>query len=260
MKRVIFTAIALVVALATAAGAQEMKKVRMGTEGAYPPFNFIDQNGQLAGFDVDIGNALCAAAKFDCEWVTQDWDGIIPGLQAEKYDTILASMSITAERAEVVDFSDPYYQELGVLVGLEGTEYKGSFPETVAGKIVGAQSATTHENFARDRLGESAAEIRTYDTVEQAHLDLTAGRIDFFLDGVIAVTGGFLDTDLGKGYEIIGPEIVDREIYGDGAGIAVRKGDDELRDALNAALKQIRADGTYQAISDRHFGVDIFGS
>jgi lysine-arginine-ornithine-binding protein len=259
MKRIILTLTALAICLGTSAVAQDMKKVRMGTEGAYPPFNYIDQNGQLAGFDIDIGNALCAAAKFDCEWITQDWDGIIPGLQAEKYDTIVASMSITAERAEVVDFSDPYYQELGVLVGAEGTEYKGSFPETVAGKIVGAQSATTHENFARDRLAESAAEIRTYDTVEQAHLDLTAGRIDFFLDGVIAVTGGFLDTDLGEGYAVIGPEIIDRELYGDGAGIAVRKGDDELREALNAALKAIRADGTYQEISNKHFGIDIFG-
>ena len=262
MRRIIFLASAIAVAATVAMSgtlaAQDMRKVRMGTEGAYPPFNAIDQNGQLTGFDIDIGNALCEAANFDCEWITQDWDGIIPGLQAEKYDTILASMSITAERAEVVDFTDPYYQELGVLVGAEGSEFKGNFPDTVAGKIVGAQSATTHENFARDRLGE-VAEIRTYDTVEQAHLDLTAGRIDFFLDGVIAVAGGFLNTDLGKGYAVIGPEIVDREIYGDGAGIAVRKGDDELREALNEAIKAIRADGTYQEISNKHFGIDIFG-
>ncbi len=260
MKRMILAALVTVLALSGYASAQEMRKVRMGTEGAYPPFNLIDPNtGKLAGFDVEIGDALCAAAKFDCEWVTQDWDGIIPGLQAEKYDTILASMSITAERAEVVDFSDAYYQEPGVLVGADGTEFKGTVLETVEGKVVGAQSATTHENFGRDRLG-AAAEIRTYDTVEQAHLDLSAGRIDFFLDGLIAVTGGFLDTDLGKGYAIIGPELNDVEIYGVGAGIAVRKGDDDLREALNAALKQIRADGTYQAISDKHFGVDIFGS
>lgn len=259
MKRVIITALAVVFCLSGAAKAEELKKVRIGTEGAYAPFNLIDQNGQLAGFDIDVGNALCAAAKFDCEWVTQDWDGIIPGLQAEKYDAILASMSITSERAEVVDFTDPYYQELGVIVGKQGTEYKGSYADTVAGKVIGIQSSTTHENFARDRLGD-VAEVKTYDTVEQAHLDLTAGRIDFFIDGVIAVTGGFLETDLGTGFAIIGPEIFDKEIYGDGAGIAVRKGDDELREAFNAALKQIRADGTYQSISDKHFGVDIFGS
>jgi lysine-arginine-ornithine-binding protein len=259
MKRVIIAALAAVFCLSGLATAQDMKKVRLGTEGAYAPFNLIDQNGQLAGFDIDIGNALCKAANFDCEWVTQDWDGIIPGLQAEKYDAIVASMSITAERAEVVDFTDPYYQEQGVVVAKEGTEYKGSYADTVAGRVVGVQSSTTHENFARDRLGD-VAEVKTYDTVEQAHLDLNAGRIDFFIDGAIAVAGGFLDTDLGKGYATVGPEIVDREIYGDGAGIAVRKGDDELREALNAALKQIRADGTYQAISDKHFGIDIFGS
>jgi polar amino acid transport system substrate-binding protein len=190
--------------------------------------------------------------------VVQDWDGIIPGLQAEKYDAILASMSITPERSEVVDFSDPYYQEAGALVGSDEIEFKGSLEETVAGKVVGAQSSTTHENFAREHLA-SAAEIRTYDTVEQAHLDLTAGRIDFFTDGLIAVTGGFLDTDLGAGHKVIGEPFLDPEIHGVGAGIAVRKGDDELRETFNAAIKAIREDGTYQQISDKYFGVDIFG-
>ena len=259
MRNLLIAATAVAVGLGLGpASAQEMKKVRIGTEGAYAPFNAMDDNGQLVGFDIDIGNALCEAAKLDCEWVVQDWDGIIPGLQAEKYDAILASMSITPERMEVVDFSNPYYQEAGAVVGAEGTEFKGSIGETVAGKVVGVQSATTHENYARAKLDE-AAEIKTYDTVEQAHLDLTAGRIDFFSDGIIAVTGGFLDTDLGKGYMVIGEPVVIPEIHGDGAGIAVRKGDTELLEIFNGAIAAIREDGTYQKISDKHFGVDIFG-
>ena len=121
MKKLLVAAVAAVVGLALGpVGAQEMMKVRIGVEGAYPPFNALDSDGKLVGFDIDIGDALCAAAKLDCEWVVQDWDGMIPGLTSEKYDAILASMSITAERLEVVDFSDPYYQEEAALVAAEG--------------------------------------------------------------------------------------------------------------------------------------------
>lgn len=258
--KLLSAAIAVAVGLAAGqAAAQDTKKVRLGNEGAYPPFNQLDSNGDLTGFDIDIGNALCAAAKLDCEWVVQDWDGIIPGLQAEKYDAIVSSLSITPERAEVVDFTDAYYQEAGAVVGPEDTEYQGTLEDTVAGKILGVQSATTHENFARDILGDVVGEIRIYDSVEQAHLDLDAGRIDFFTDGLIALTGGFLETDMGGGYAIIGEPFTYPEIHGAGAGIAVRKDDAELKETFNAAIKAIREDGTYQEISDKYFGVDIFG-
>ena len=134
----------------------------------------------------------------------------------------------------------------------------GNLKDTVAGKVVGAQSGTTHENYARDKFGD-VAEIKTYDTVEQAHLDLTAGRIDFFTDGAIAVTGGFLETDLGKGYAVIGEPSLMSNITAIGAGIAVRKGEAELLATLNGAIKSIRESGAYQEISDKHFGIDIFG-
>ncbi|MCP4384339.1 MAG: transporter substrate-binding domain-containing protein [Hyphomicrobiales bacterium] len=260
MRTLLSAAVAVVIGLALGpAEAQDMKKVRIGTEGAYPPFNQIDSNGELTGFDIEIGDALCAAAKLDCEWIVQDWDGIIPGLQAEKYDAILASMSITPERAEVVDFTDAYYQEAGAVIGPDDTEFMENLKATVAGKVIGVQSATTHENFVRDVLGDVVGEIKIYDSVEQAHLDLVAGRIDFFSDGLIAVTGGFLDTDLGDGHAVIGEPFTHPEIHGAGAGIAVRKGDEELKEAFNVAIKAIRDDGTYQKISDKYFGVDIFG-
>lgn len=258
MKKLLVAAVAAVVGLAMGpAGAEDMMKVRIGTEGAYPPFNALDSDGKLVGFDIEIGDAMCAAAKLDCEWVVQDWDGIIPGLTSEKYDAILASMSITEERLKIVDFSDAYYQEAAALVAAEGTEAMGSLEDTVAGKIVGAQSGTTHENYARDKFGD-VAEIKTYDTVEQAHLDLTAGRIDFFTDGAIAVNGGFLETDLGKGYAIVGETFNDVAYHGEGAGIAVRKGEGELLERLNGAIEAIRDSGAYQEISDKHFGIDIF--
>lgn len=258
MRRVFLTAFAIVLGLTSMAVAQDMRKVRMGTEGAYPPFNLIDQNGQLAGFDIDIGNALCEAAKFDCEWVTQDWDGIIPGLQAEKYDTIIASMSITDERREVVDFTDKYYQTPATFVAsgeMSGMEISG---ETLEGKVIGVQSATVSENFVRDNYGD-VAEIRSYDTQEQANLDLVAGRVDLVFADRIVLDDGFLKTEAGKGFTFVGPNFTDPEWFGDGIGIAVRKGDDELRERLNAAIDQIRKDGTYKKINDKYFDFDVYG-
>jgi ABC-type amino acid transport substrate-binding protein len=133
----------------------------------------------------------------------------------------------------------------------------GSLKDTVAGKIVGAQSGTTHENYVTDNFGD-VAEIKSYDTVEQAHLDLTAGRIDFFTDGAIAVAGGFLDTDLGKGYAVVGEPFNDVQYHGEGAGIGVRKGESDLLKTFNDAIQAIRDSGAYQEISDKHFGIDIF--
>jgi arginine/ornithine transport system substrate-binding protein len=258
MKKLLVAAVAAVVGMAMGpAGAQDMMKVRIGTEGAYPPFNALDSDGKLVGFDIEIGDAMCAAAKLDCEWVVQDWDGILPGLVAEKYDAILASMSVTEERLKKVDFTVTYYKEAAALVGAEGTDVMGSLKDTVAGKIVGVQSATTHENYARDTFGD-VAEIKSYDTVEQAHLDLTAGRIDFFTDGAIAVSGGFLDTDLGEGYGVVGETFNVVAYHGEGAGIAVRKGEAELLEALNGAIQAIRDNGEYQKISDKYFGFDVF--
>jgi len=260
MKKLLLAGLGLIAALAASgASAQDMMKVRMGTEGAYPPFNYIDKNGQLAGFDVDIGNALCAAAKLDCTWVTQDWDGIIPGLQAEKYDTIVASMSITDERKEVVDFTDKYYQTPATFVAPEAVAGMEINKDTLKGKVIGVQSATVSENFVRDNFGD-VAEIRSYDTQEQANLDLVAGRVDLVFADRIVLDDGFLKTDQGKGFAFVGPNYTDPQWFGDGIGIAVRKGDSKMLGIMNAALKQIRSDGTYKKINDKYFDFDVYGS
>ena len=152
-----FTFLAMFAALALAAGtaAADMKKVTLGTEGAYPPFNWIDENGELQGFDIDIGNALCAAAKLDCTWAVQDWDGIIPGLLAKKYDAIIASMSITEERKKKVDFTGKYYTTPAKFVRMKGSDIEIS-DEGLEGKAVGVQRATIHENFLRDNYATSS--------------------------------------------------------------------------------------------------------
>ncbi len=243
MKRLLLVFITLMLA----SGHTLADKIRMGTEGAYPPFNMIDKSGQVAGFDVDIGKALCARMNAECKFVTQDWDGIIPGLLAGKYDTIIASLSITEERQKAVDFSDHYYSNSLRLIARKGATID---PRKLKDKSVGAQRATIAADHAAKIEGAS---VKLYDTQENAYLDLASGRIDVLITDMLP---GFswLQSKQGDGYEFIG-ETID---IGDKIGIAVRKGDNELRERLNKALAEILADGTYQKINARYFPFSIY--
>ena len=258
MKNRFVTSLLAAAALALAAGtaAADMKKVKIGTEGAYPPFNLIDTNGELAGFDVDIAKALCEAANFECEFVVQDWDGIIPGLIAKKYDAIVASMSITDERRKAVDFTNKYYNTPAKFVAAKGAELDIS-PEGLAGAVIGVQRATIHENFLRAKFPE--ADIRAYATQDEANADLVSGRLDLIMADSVALLEGFLKTEEGQDFEFVGPDYKDPQYHGEGVGIAIRKGEDDLRLAFNEAIDKIRADGTYQAIADKYFDFDVYG-
>ena len=257
MKKLTFAALAIALTLAAGSAAADTKKVVLGTEGAYPPFNWIDENGDLRGFDVEIGDALCAAAQLDCTWVVQDWDGIIPGLLARKYDAIIASMSITEERRKKVDFTAKYYNTPAKFVRKKGADIAIS-REGLDGKAVGVQRATIHENFLRDNYGD-VVEIKAYATQEEANLDFNAGRVDLLLADSVVLMEGFLATPEGQGAEFVGPDFTDPRWFGEGVGIAVRKGDTALHEALNRAIETIRADGTYRAINDRYFDFAVYG-
>jgi arginine/ornithine transport system substrate-binding protein len=239
-------------------GAMAGKDVKIATEGAYPPFNFVDTEGKLQGFDVDIANALCEKMQAKCEVVAQAWDGIIPGLLEKKYDAIVASMSITEERKQKVDFTGKYYQTPAKFVTKKGAGIDIS-KDGLKGKTIGVQVSTIHENFVRDNFGDVAT-IKTYDTQENANLDLAAGRLDAILADSVALDEGFLKTDAGKDFEFVGPDFTDKKWFGEGAGIAVRKEDPQLRDALNAAIDAIRQDGTYKKLNDKYFKFDIYGA
>ncbi len=257
MKKIFAAALGLAAIGLTATAADAGMKVRMGTEGAYPPFNFTDDKGKLQGFDVDIGNAICAAADLECTWVVQDWDGIIPGLLAKKFDTIIASMSITEERKKKVDFSDKYYSTPARFFAKKGSGLTIS-KAGLKGKTAGVQRATIHENFLRDNYGDVVT-VKSYATQDEVYLDLQSGRIDLGIADSVAVDDGFLKTDDGKNFEFVGPSFSDPKWFGDGAGIAVRKGEDKLRLAINAAIAKIRADGTYKKINDKYFDFDVYG-
>jgi len=250
-------AAALTVGLAAGAGAQDKKEVRIGTEGAYPPFNYMDKDGNLAGFDVEIAEALCEKANYDCVFVVQDWDGIIPGLQANKYDAIVASMSITPKRKEVVDFTNKYYNTPARFIVLEGDEFDLTHGSGLDGKRVGVQGSTIHEDYVRAKWPN--AEIVTYGTQDEANADLMSGRVDLVMADSVVLSEGFLKTDDGSCCEFFGPSYSEPQYHGDGAGIAVRKGEDQLREDLNAAIVEIRKDGTYKTIQDKYFDFDVYG-
>lgn len=250
MLRKLLTVAALVTMAAFTAGAAYAQgmQIRIATEGAYPPFNEKDAAGNLVGFDVDIAKALCAEMKADCSIVAQDWDGIIPGLVANKYDAIVASMSITPERAKSVDFTDRYYSNYLRVMAKKGSDISST--DDLAGKSVGAERSTIASQWAEDHLGRTS-DIKLYDTQTAAYSDLEAGRIDAMVSDIYPAYDWLKDH---KDYEFVGKKID----INDKIAIAVRKGDDKLRKAFNDAIKTIRDNGTYAKINAKYFPFDIY--
>ncbi len=240
---------------ASAAGAKPI--LRIGTEGAYPPFNYVDKDGKVKGFDIDIAKALCKESGMECQFVLQDWDGLIPGLVAKKFDAIVASMSITDERKQKVDFTHKYYQTPARFIARKGSGIVIS-KEGLKGKTVGVQRATIHENFIRDMFGDTV-NIKAYATQDEANMDLVAGRLDLVIADATVLLTGFLNTPAGKDFEFVGPGYTDPKWFGEGVGIAVRKGDNALRQKLNKAIDAIRANGVYQKINAKYFNFDVYG-
>tara|TARA_R110000868_G_scaffold145634_3_gene365909 strand:+ start:3111 stop:3860 length:750 start_codon:yes stop_codon:yes gene_type:complete len=248
--RKVMTTVCLLVSCLTAPLALAGDKIRIATEGAYAPFNMTDNQGNLIGFDVDIAKALCTEMKADCEIVAQDWDGIIPGLRARKYDAIIASMSITDERLRVVDFSEKYYANVLAFVGPKGKPLETS-KAGLKGKVIGAQRATIAGQYLEDNFSD-IVDVKLYDTQDNAYLDLANGRLDGIMSDKFPAYD-WLRTDDGKSFEFKGADLdIDDHI-----AIAVRKGD-ALAAKFSAAIKAIRANGKYAEINAKYFPFDIY--
>lgn len=230
--------------------------LRLGTEGAYPPFNYIEADGKITGFDVEIGQELCKRIGEECEVVAQDWDGIIPGLLANKYDFIIASMFITEERKKQVDFTDPYYLAAMTNVVPKGSDITEFTNEALADKVIGAQSGTTQADYIEATYPD--ADVRLYPTQDEVNLDMASGRIDMQVGDMLPMLDWTTKTEDGACCELAGDPITDPAFVGEGVGIALRQEDDELREKLNAALAEMRADGTYKTINDKYFDIDVY--
>ena len=224
----------------------------------YPPFAAPDASGAFGGWEVDIINAVCAAAAMDCVITPVAWDGIIPSLVGGQIDAIMASMTITPERMETIDFSDKYYNTPAVLIGPKSMTFDAT-PEGLAGKIIGVQVSTIHQAYVTKYFEPVAAEVKTYQTQDEANQDLVAGRIDATQADSIALDA-FLQTDAGKACcDVKGIVADDPEILGLGVGAGIRKGDEALKAQINDGIAKIIADGTYDTITAKYFASSIYG-
>ena len=243
---------------AVAVQAADLKELRIGTDATYEPFEYKSPDGKIIGFEIDLANAICAEMKRNCVFVESPWDGIIPSLMAKKFDMILSGMTVTDERRKTVSFSDkitdiPYRVIVKHASGLDGS------PASLKGKKVGVQKATTEANFADKYYAKAGATVMRYESTQDSYLDLAAGRVDALVGNLVEMKMGFLAKPEGKPFEFAPYEMKDQVILGYGTGVAMRKGDDKQRSEFNAALKTVRANGSYKKIADKYFDFDVYG-
>ncbi len=275
MKKFLLFVLSLsVLGVASVANSQT---IRIGTEGAYPPWNNINSAGDLEGAEIDFGNEACERMGVTCEWVTQDWDGIIPALLQGKYDIIIAGMSITEERKEKVNFTTGYMTDGARFAVLKnsgladlniagmakvnlnnaGGKEQAAIGQLVAamdGKTVCVQSSTIHQNFLEKHMS-GAVDVKLYQAVDDHNLDLAAGRCDAVLADVGSIID-FMESDGGVDVAFTGPTF-SGGVFGDGVGGAVRKEDNDILEMWNAAISEMSKDGTTAEITKRWFGRDI---
>ncbi|CZF83939.1 transporter substrate-binding domain-containing protein [Grimontia marina] len=237
---------------ATAVQAKDWKDVRIAVDVPYEPFEYKAPDGTLTGFEVDLGNAVCENAKLNCSWVIQAWDGIIPGLQARKYDVIFSSMSITEERAKQVLFSEPYYNTPSGYFAAKGSGINPADTETLKGKRIGVQRGTIQDGHATDTFGK-IADVKRYTTGDDLVLDLQGGRLDIVLIDFPVGEASILGGKDGGNFEAVGDTLQ----LGGGVGAAFRKRDKDLAAIFNKSLAEVKADGTYDEIRKKYFAYDI---
>ncbi|MEJ8473782.1 transporter substrate-binding domain-containing protein [Roseibium algae] len=251
------TILMLAVASFCAPAMAETYKVGVSAE-PYPPFYTPDADGKWSGWEIDLMNEICTRIKAECVVTPIAWDGIIPALKTGKIDMIIGSMSITPARAKQINFSDKYYATPTGLLVAKGTKYVPT-PEGIAGAIVGAQSGAVQEAYANKHYADTAGDIRIYQTLDEELQDLAAGRLDAVVGDSLAMSE-FIDSAEGQACcEYKGSVIEDPEVLGHGVGAGLRKEDADLLAQVNAAIAEIRSDGTYEKISKPYFKFDIYG-
>lgn len=243
--------------LASGATLGAEQSMRFGLEALYPPFESKSASGQLEGFDIDLGNAVCAAAKLKCSWVEASFDSLIPALQARKFDVINSAMNITQQRKQAIDFTNPIYQVPNRLIAKADSGLKPD-AQSLAGKSVGVLQGSIQESYAKAHWAPKGVNVVSYQDQNQVYLDLTAGRLDATLIMAPAGQGGFLDRPDGKGFAFVGDTVHDEKIFGEGIAFGLRKGDDALRNKLNAAIAEVQQQGTVNTLAKKYFGdIDV---
>jgi len=242
MKKILLAS--LIGLASTQVAAQE--EIKFAMEATYAPFEYVDQNNQIQGFDVDLANALCEEIKATCSFHNQPFDSLIPALKFRRYDAAISGIDITEQRLQQVNFTDAYYDNSAAFVAIEG---KVANEKALNGKRIGVQNGSTHQSYLTEQMnGVTAVPYASY---QDAFIDMQNGRIDSVF-GDTAVVAEWFEKNNKLTY--VGDQVTNAKYFGNGFGIAVNKNNQELVDKLNAALKKVKANGKYQVIFDKYFG------
>lgn len=253
-----FNALFVAIGLLTSASALAEQNLRYGVESQYPPFESRNAAGELEGFDIELGNAICAAGNFKCTWVESSFDALIPALSAKKFDAINSAMNITEARLKSIGFTNPIYRIPSMLVGKSDSGIKDATPEALKGKNIGVLQGSIQETYAKKYWEPKGVNVTSYQDQNQVYNDMVAGRLDGTLVMSAAGQSGFLDKPQGKGFGFIGKAVDDDQILGSGIGYGLRKDDTQLKSELDAAIAKVQSDGTVKKLAAKYFpGIDV---
>ena len=249
MKKILLMIMTVVLAFNNVLNAAPIKTIRFATEATYPPFEFVDESGQIRGFDIDIANALCKQMKAQCTFYNQSFNSLIQSLKVGKFDALISAIGVTEERLKQVAFTQSYYEPSGSFVAATAKHYKLT---DMVGKTIGVQQGSTFEKYLQDYYHDKI-KIKTYASIQDAFLDLISGRVEVVIADT-PIASAWLKQNNSMEYSIVEKPITDAQYFGTGYGIAVNQKNTELLNALNTALTAIKANGTYAKITQQYFG------
>ncbi|AAQ58527.1 ABC transporter substrate-binding protein [Chromobacterium violaceum] len=258
MKKALAALAVGLMAASLGAYAKDWKEIRFGVDASYAPFEYKAPNGQVVGFDIDLGNEICKRMKAKCVWVENDFDGMIPALKAKKFDGVLSSMSMTEARMKEIAFSAKLFNTPTRMVAKAGSGLMPT-PASLKGKRVGVEQGTIQEAYAKKHWAPAGVEVVPYQNQTLVLADLTAGRLDASLQDAVQADIGFLKKPEGKGFAFAGKDLVDPQTLGEGAGIGLRKEDKDLKAGIDKAIADMLKDGTYKKIEKKYFTFDVYG-
>ncbi|OWY37670.1 ABC transporter substrate-binding protein [Xenophilus sp. AP218F] len=259
MKKALMVVAVGMLAASMGAYAKDWKEIRFGVDASYAPFESKAPNGQIVGFDVDLGNEICHRLKAKCVWVENDFDGMIPALKAKKFDGVLSSMSMTEARMKEIAFSAKLFNTPTRMVAKVGSGLMPT-PASLKGKRVGVEQGTIQEAYAKKHWAPAGVEVVPYQNQSLVLADLASGRLDASLQDAVQADEGFLKKPEGKGFAFAGANLVDPQTLGEGAGIGLRKEDTDLKAAIDKAIAGMLKDGTYKKIAKKYFSFDVYGN
>jgi len=264
MKKILATALlaasAAGIAAPLPAAAKPFTEIKFGVDATYPPFESMSPGGQFVGFDIDLGKAICAQLKVKCVFVSQGFDGIIPALEARKFDAILSSMTVTPVLAQQIDFTSEMYNEPTSLITKKGA---GLLPTAASlkGKTIGVESGTIQESYAKAYWQPNGVNVVSYPGQDQVYADLLSGRLDASLQDSVEADYGFLKTPKGADYQLAANVTYDpKDVLGSYIAIGVRKDEPKLKAKIDGAIAAILANGTYKKIESKYFTFDVYAA